>query len=299
MTISGCGIKKETGNKKNDIAKMELKGKIKSRKQVRCIVKDSSLHPPIDTSGCRSNSYYSFNENGDRIEEDLFSNFDQAFESKSVKEYDKVGKVTMEKIYNSKGRLFREMMYKYDEAGNNNEIDITNDSGKVISKNLRKFDARGNMIELDSYDEYNHPNGKRMFTYDNKDNITEIRMYGAKSDSLSYKSTNEYDANGNIIKYTEYNEDGSLDLMVEMVYGNNNHLTSDTMFNSKHLYIQRTVYTNDANGNPTETIYYSGGINTPNRREIAEYDKEGNWIKRIGIKNGKVVRIEECFIEYY
>ena len=298
-TISGCGLKKEAQNKKNDIAKMELKGKIKSRKQVRCIVKDSSLNAPVDTTEYRVNSYYSFNENGDRVEEDVYSNFDESLESKSKKEYDKSGKVTSENVYNSNGHLFRKLLYKYDEEGNNNEIDIANDSGKVISKNLRKFDARGNLIELDSYDEYNHPNGKRTFKYDNKDNITEISMFDAKSDTITCRTTNEYDANGNLLTYKEYNEDGSIDLMVEMVYDKNNHLTSDTMFNSKHLYIQRTVYTNDAKGNPTETVFYSGGVNTPNRREISEYDKAGNWIKRTDIKDGKVDRIEECMIEYY
>lgn len=297
FAISGCGQQAQK-NKKNDLVNMELKGKVKSWKRTVWQAREDLSNIGLDNAGWMPGDSDLFNTDGNITEKYTYQGNGE-LETKMQVSYNDKGKKVQELYYDITGKKTASTLYKIDpKTGFNIYVEYTSINGEV-SKSYLHYDAAGNDTERDDYDAQNRLQEKKVFKYNKNGDWTQVIAYGSNPDSMIFKMTNEYDEKGNLVRHKEYDADGSLNLIIGLKYDRNNYLVSDTINSVHYGTDQLSVYNNDANGNPTEAIFYSGGINAPFRRETTVYDKAGNWIKKTDTKDGKVVMMQQCIIEYY
>ena len=168
---------------------------------------------------------------------------------------------------------------EYDKDGNKTEWNRYNLDGSLDKKSTYKYDEKGNRIEKNSYNSdgsystVNNFDGKSTYKYDEKGNITE-RVLRSDSAQEKRKYTSKYDEKGNKIENNRYNSDGSLSFKYTSKY------------DEKGNKIENNEYNSDGSLDKKKTYEY-------------EYDKQGNWIKRIEFTNGIPEYILERQYEYY
>ena len=110
-------------------------------------------------------------------------------------------------------------------------------------------------------------------SYDEKGNKIEENRYYSDG-RCRYKYTYKYDEKGNIIEKNTYNSDGRLEYKYTYKY------------DEKGNKIEENSYDSDGRLDPKWTYKY-------------EFDKQGNWINRIGFENAIPTLISEREYEYY
>jgi len=182
-------------------------------------------------------------------------NADRSIWEKKIYTYDAKGKMTEAASYNADGSLKDKDIYTYDDKGNKTELASYNADGSLKDKHIFTYDANGNMTERASYNADGSLKDKDIYTYDDKGNKTEWAWYNADG-SLEGKRIYTYDSKGNKTEEDYYNADGSLE--------------------------DKYIYTYDAKGNETEEAYYKADGSLHYKVSfIYEYDKFGNWTKKI------------------
>ena len=140
--------------KKNDLAELKLKGKVKSIREIPYeaverfgeVVKGDAL----DRFG--ENLQITFNENGNEIEINSF-NPDGSLFSKYTYKYDDKGNQIEENSFNSDENLVDKYTYKYDDKGNEIERNSFSSDGSLFLKYTYKYtyDQQGNWIQQIEY----------------------------------------------------------------------------------------------------------------------------------------------------
>ena len=154
LCLASC----EKSTQKNDLAELKLNGKIKSIREIPYeavekfgeVVKGDAL----DRFG--KNLQITFNEKGNKLEENSFNPY---------------------------GSLFSKYTYKYDDKGNQIEKNSFNSDGSLDSKYTYKYDDKGNIIEENSFisdvnldDKYTYK-----YTYDQQGNWIQQIAYKVKN----------------------------------------------------------------------------------------------------------------------
>jgi len=236
---------------KNDLDKMNLKGKVKSIKEVsyKALVKSEKI---VKGKKERFQSYdemdklFMFNEQGNEIERKEFYS-EGSLNERYTKLYNKEGNLLETVVYNADGSFFYRATYIYDE--NNRCIECKG----AESKWIYKYNELGNLIEEYKYyilgDEMEN---KKTYEYDKNNNKISESSYS--EDSLDYKWTYKYDENKKLIEFNE---------------------GTDGVFNYKW------IYKYDKKGNLIEEDKYSFGLLQTKSIYKYDFDKRGNWIKRI------------------
>lgn len=183
---------------------------------------------------------YEYDANGNMIKE-THSNSDGSIISEY--EYDANGNVVKETYFNSDGSIFSE--YEYDANGNRLKAMKCNSDGSISRWNEYEYDANGNKIKETEF----NPDGsisnwwEDEYEYDANGNLikwimNDCEWYLYEYDSITGKmikrtlmyiedsiqstiydwSEFEYDINGNWIKETHFNSDGSIDYWSEYEY---------------------------------------------------------------------------------
>ncbi|CEN52128.1 conserved exported hypothetical protein [Capnocytophaga canimorsus] len=111
------------------------------------------------------------------------------------------------------------------------------------------------------------------YIYNEQGNLIEANRYNSDG-NLYGKWTYKYDTNGNRIEANSYNSDGSLSGKTAFKYDTNGNRIEANRYNSDGSLYATDIYT-------------------------YEYDKYGNWVKRIMYNNDKPESIDEREIEYY
>ena len=170
--------------------------------------------------------------------------------------------------------LDSDFQIKYDEKGNKDVLNIySHIDRQVIAKYVYQYDENGNMTEMNIRSKYGSLKNKFFYKYDENGNMTEENRYD--SDGIKYgKDTYKYDEKGNKIEENMYNSDGSL-------------RSKDTYkYDEKGNKIEENMYNSDGSLRSKNTYKY-------------EFDKQGNWIKKIEFKDGIPEYILERQYEYY
>src|SRR5690554_1197246 len=136
-----------------------------------------------------------------------------------------------------------------------------------------KYNEKGNQIETNWYNSDGSLNSKIIYKYDEKGNQIEQNEYNSDG-SLNSKIIYKYDEKGNQIEQNGYNSDGSL--YSKIIY----------KYDEKRNKIEENLYNSDGSLDRKLTSNY-------------EYDKQGNWIKRIDYTDEIPKFILEREYEYY
>ena len=168
---------------------------------------------------------------------------------------------------------YSEFSYEAENRFGNIEKGERNRQFSIEYDHQIKYDEKGNEIEYNGYNSDGSLDFKYTYKYDEKRNKIEENSYHSDG-SLARKWTYKYNEKGNKIEGNEYNSDGSLDSKWTNKY------------DEKGNEIEYNGYNSDGSLNSKKTYKY-------------QFDKQGNWIKRIEFTNGIPEYILERQYEYY
>jgi hypothetical protein len=173
-------------------------------------------------------------------------------------------------------------------------------------KSITLYNEHGDEVEIDEYGV--RKSADKTKTDSLEDQITVKNTYGANgllyeakyydADTLLHIVYHKYDTDSNEIEVRVLGSDGNTNYINEYSYNKKGLVIECTGQDGKGNLISHQKY--DDYGNPTDFIYYkkNGTIDFHSHTDY-EYDKEGNWIKRISLskKGEKITDIRT--IEYY
>jgi hypothetical protein len=139
------------------------------------------------------------------------------------------------------------------------------------------------------------------FSYKAVDRFGNIEK-GKRERAYTWKKDEQrkYDYKGNKIEENSYNSDGSLDSKWTYKYDDKGNQIELNSYNSDGSLSIKWTYKYDDKGNKIEeNSYNSDGSLISKWTFIYEFDKQGNWIKRIDFKNEIPEFILEREYEYY
>jgi len=258
------------GNKKmNDWEKEHLNGKVKS-------IREYNYNKPIilNLSDTNYDLIIIYNKKGNQIEWNWNKGDEKG--NKKIITYNKSGNIIDETISDKNGKVILKDTYKYDNKRNLSEDNICLQySGEDTTRYMDKYkcDNLGNKIEKDFYDKGIKYEGKNLYKYDEKRNLIEDDDYD-KDEKLIRKNIFKYDEKGNLIE-NDFYEHG-VDLTEKWIwkYDNYGNITEQYRYDSFNKLMTNELYKYD-------------------------YDKNGNWIKSIGINEQKTTFTNIRIIEYY
>lgn len=227
-------------DKKSDLSKINLKGQVKSIKEITyyAIDKSESIEKGNRTENTDSNFdvYIEFNSYGNKVEETImrsedylcrktlyiYDNWNRIKEiteqyidgriiEKMVYDYESSNDYVIENTYNKEGQNTYKRHLKFKD-GNNIEIKMYeyeyyannfNYNGKYKSE----FNEDGNKIETLSYDFRNSLDFQWIYKYDNRQNIIETRYINfERSLDITTKFDYQFDSSGNWIRRIEFTD---------------------------------------------------------------------------------------------
>ncbi len=201
------------------------------------------------------------------------------------------GKVTEEYFYNVNKSLSYKRNYTYEPQVK--EVNSFDADGKRTAKTVYKLDTLGNVIEEIQYNADGSPSINYTFKYNEKGNP--IERTAQKADGSMPESQRwKYDSDDNMIESTglwsaytyTYDEQG-------------NRIGENFFMPLGNLKLTKT-FSYDDKGNKIEENKYNAGEELKEHNIWKyEYDKAGNWIKKIQSSEGEDFSIEERVIEYF
>jgi hypothetical protein len=196
-----------------------------------------------------------YDDNGNQIEENRYKS-DGSLESMwtSEYEYDDKGNVIEKNRYGSYG-WFWTSEYEYDDNENLVEEKDSNSEGVLESKTTYEYDDNENLIEEKEY----------IFDKDGNPIVDSEHSY-------------KYDDNGNLIGEMFF-DCCELRNTISYKYDDNGNLIGEMFFDCCEILLLNNAY--DDKGNQIEMIEYDTSYSYYQETYKYEFDKLGNWIKKI------------------
>ncbi len=265
LLITGCGT---TKNLKIGLEKSSLQGKIKQMKV--SVYNAENLFGEIKKNGLKY---------------------------MTVVKLDREGLITEEKKYRENGRLHSYKKYEFDAHGNALRITELGTTGNLRSSKIYKYNDHGNVMGENSYSvkkrflfgKYKRHDYISKYSYIKTDRGLMVREeLDPCPDGICGKTTNVY----------QYNHDGKL---IEKKYEGNQyndcsffHVT--VKYDDHGNIIMEKVVADDKKNQKKLNSSSAGSLNAVYKYK---YDEEGNWKRRLTMKNGKPYTIIEREITYY
>lgn len=250
---------------KNGWQSANLKGKVKAAGQVEYVVNDKNelVKEGQDFSA-------KFNTKGQITEMTLTHGGEK---SKLVMTFDEKGYPVKTSSYNDAGELTYQSEQENDAKGNVlKETGRSNGTFEVI-KTIFIYDKKGYLVAKDIYQFGSH-SIKIQYTNDKKGNPIEEKNCKASDDSINHRILSTYDKKGNRIKAVAYDDK---DEMIE-------HYTYK--YDKYNNMVEEKSFAPDGSLLYTKTMTY-------------EYDKKGNWLKKLVYTDGKHTMTATQFVEYF
>ena len=198
-----------------------------------------------------------------------------------------------------KNTFLNENEYLFEKNGNIAEIRYEFEFQEGFSyKNI--YEDNGNLIERNQYKNSGELEVKFKFKYDDNGNMIQYNQYNKDGD-LEHIGKNKFDEAGNWIEQNYYDNDGELKSNWKNKYDDDGNMIEQKEFNKNgELESNRKIKYDDKGNMVYESRYDENGeLEYGTEYEYKEFDREKNWVKRIGYEDGKATEITEREIEYY
>jgi hypothetical protein len=197
-----------------------------------------------------------------------------------------------EQNLNGKVKSLTETTYPVDESGS-----ITDSS--FIEKRLYKYDPKGNKIEEIHY----YPDSVSdliTFKYDFSGKKVEKRWRDTNNE-LDHLATFRYDRKGNRIEKKWSETNGNLLKKATYLYDKNGNKTAEEIISFEDSMSERRTFSFDIRHNLIEEIQYNSNDRITHQYiyKYLDFDKAGNWLKRLQLEKNIPIRITLRMIEYY
>lgn len=286
----------------NDLERANLKGNVKSLRQVSFNVVDKFGEIAKDGFGGAGwfGPYDFLNKYNDKgfLTESIEKYFDgDTLIFQMIYTYDGKGNEIETYQSSSEGESGKET-HKYDDKGNPIEVNTYYpiDSLEMSYRYTYKYDDKDNIIEETTYTNGSSEGRLVTYTYDDKDNKTEAKIYTTEG-ILHWNIIYKYDDDGNEIEMLSY-INGSLNMHKIQKYDNKGNKIESKEFNTNATDFKSIYKYDDKNNLIEENTYYDGSLRDHEIYEY-DYDERNNWIKQIHFINGIPKYIIERQIEYY
>jgi putative cell wall-associated protein len=214
-----------------------------------------------------------------------------------------------------------ELLIEFNPVGRTTKIQINN-NGVTMSYH-DTYNDQGYLVESVSKDEDNKTFSTNLYEYDNKGNRVRNDLLTAEG-NLSMSTFSKYNDKSLLIEKSKCVR-GKCDERTTFTYDKKGFLIQEDKY-KKNVLTSKTLYKNDATGNPLEkflydssdkllkkvtskydiqgneieTITYEGdGTFSEKKTYLYEYDKMKNWTKKTEFHNGELFSIIEQQFEYY
>lgn len=267
--LAGC----YTQQKENDLAIANLKGNVKSVKELSFKAKDEFGRiikgDRARASDFQKDVFILYNKSGNRIEDNRYNRDDSLHERYTF-------------IYDDKDRLIEENWF-----------------ARIDRRFLFKYDENNYLVERNWFDPDGSLKRKTIYHYNEKGNLTEESAFNSDG-SLNSKYTFEYDLNGNRIKERWYDHTAKPIGIIENKYDRKGNLTEIINYSATGELIRTEKYTYDRKGNPLEEAWYNReGKQIRFHTYTYQYDSRGNWTKRIEFNFNVPVFVVTREIDYF
>ena len=264
-----------SSNEKNNLQEMNLKGNIKSVKEI--YYDGNEKFGEYVKEDWKYTIEYFFNESGNITERNSYYAPKNSIRDKTKYIYNNNNQIIEEYKYDSKGNLESTEKYKYDKTGNKIEK-VTIEDNKITITEKYIYDNKAKLIE--SYSVL--PDGSKSiyaekFNYNSEGLLLEKfeEIYNELDNSIN-KTINKYNKEGQLIEISNQNSNS---IAIKYVYDNNGEQTKQINFYD--------------DGTPSGDTFET----------IIKYDDKGNWINKSTIGKSEWsskpdIRIEEREIEY-
>ena len=210
-------------------------------------------------------------------------------------EFDPKGRTTKMQV-NNNGMI---MSYHdtYNSQGYLMESVSKDEDNKVLSTNLYEYDKQGNRTRHDLLTDKGSIFMSTFSKYNEKQQLIEkSNCVGGECDE---KRVFTYDDKGYLIQEDKYSKD---ELTSKTLYKNDakGNPIEQLTYDAQGKLLKKVTSTYDAEGNETENAVYRGADTLIQKKTYTyEYDKKKNWIKRTESENGEPSLIIEQKFEYY
>lgn len=184
-----------------------------------------------------------------------------------------------------------ETTYPVDQSGK-----ITDSS--FLEKTSYRYDSQGNKIKEIHY----YPEGVSdliTFKYNLRGKKVEKRWKDSNNE-IDHLATFIYDKKGNKIEKRWSETDGSLLKTATYSYNETGNKIAEVIISVKDSMNERTIFRFDNRNNLIEENLYNSADSIPHRYtfKYLEFDKAGNWLKRLQLEKNIPIRITLRVIEY-
>ncbi len=220
--------------------------------------------------------------------------------SKYFFKYDNNGKLTNKNFYRL-DHLITNAKYKYDNIGNLIQIDEYNYEGTISQKTIFLYNSQNNKIKSTIYLPHKKIFSKEVWEYDSKNNISEYIITGKDISYLSTRRLYKYNEINKQCEVDEYNKDGTFWIRTLKKYNSNGDIIEEAAyFDNNYLRNKRVYNYGNQSTEIADTLYSNNGVNFGKYHYTYEaFDRDHNWLKVIGYKDGKIDFIKEREIIYY
>jgi len=204
------------------------------------------------------------------------------------------GNKTEYQHFEEDGSLGYKATYVFNPSGKILEESFSNRDGKQTSRTVYQLNEQGKTLEETQYKMDGSLSVKYVFSYDDKGKMLERK--GLKPDgSISSTSRWTYDGKGN---NTERN-DGYF--IHRFLYDDQGNKVEEIISKPDNTVSFKLNFKYDEKGNKVEELKYNGKGELKDKNNWRyEYDKTGNWTKRVQTgQSGEDFFIEERTIVYY
>ncbi len=267
-----CSEKHE--HAKNDLALMELKGRVRTLTEITYNGVDHL--GKIQKGEMQSKRTYSFNEDGNIVEDGYFDSYLNLW-NKSTFKYDDKGRLVERNRLNNDGEPMFKTSCIYDEKGRISERIGMNYLVRSQEKEIFKYDDDRNEVEM----EFRSFGGVAPAVYYLDEVQAKTRREDSRKISNRYrKEIYSYDEMGNKTEEKHYTADGSLTTRSLYKFNGSGHLTETDVFDSEDTLIWKIISKYDLSGNEIERKSGDSDLNLEMVKSC-KYDKMGFLIEEV------------------
>lgn len=199
-------------------------------------------------------------------------------EKRLYDEDDRLIKLTM---YDSTGNDYSAVTYAYNEKGDITEVTEMVANGAVMYKSITDYNEDGWKTAASIYDATGNLVGKSIFlTHNAEGEPTSGKRYVNNGDSLVGGFEQEFDDDGNVLRYVSLNGFGNIERREEYTYDELGNRTSSASYGSIGNLIGKSIMKYDENGLLIEYTELGGGETQLNRLTW-QYNEHGLLIEEI------------------
>lgn len=185
-------------------------------------------------------------------------------------------------------------VFEYDEQGRMlimGERDAMPDDAGFYAFTKYEYDAAGHLVNEMDMDGAGEWEGGYVYTYDAKGNLATL-----KDDYEAWTETYTYDEKNRVTRTVIKDAEGTVETTSWAYDGKK---TTETWEDYEAgAYSGKVVYTYE-NGLEVKTVEYDGQTITETQVTTYEFDRNGNWIRKVVAIDGKKFFIEERTIVYF